>query len=306
MTPSLVAQPAGPPKTKFTIASDARVSARLVGLGLPLPRLPGPSNCLTRVTPDKADVSRKLPATPGKHPGSSSLLKNERLSGCLGSQRWTARGIDSMHIDPKSSATRAWRQSRSPSPSLSRRALDQTAHSDQVVGRHAQGECPVAQPEPSDLHLAQPSRTFDPAKGMLDCFSPSLADLVTWMSSGPAVDGTASAWVRVLSNVRCEALLSGGGHESPRVIRLVRTYGRSQVARYVGQKLDRGLAFGVAVRFGGLAPDHQSIAVFDHHVAQVTEPSLHPVRFPIEPSLRICGGSMSVVASLLTAEIALA
>jgi hypothetical protein len=36
MTPSLVAQPASPPRTTFTIASDARVSARLVGLGLPL------------------------------------------------------------------------------------------------------------------------------------------------------------------------------------------------------------------------------------------------------------------------------
>ena len=59
MTPSLVAQPASPPRTKFTIASDARVSARLVGLGLPLPRLPGPSNSQTRVKPDKADVGMR-------------------------------------------------------------------------------------------------------------------------------------------------------------------------------------------------------------------------------------------------------
>src|SRR3954452_22207369 len=89
----------------------------------------------------------------------------------------------------------------------------QLGEADQVVGGRGEGETPSDTLEPTMAGLAQTTRDFDPAEGLLDALADTLAQGIAGVAGRAAIDGRGAVG-RVLGHMRGDVHLPQLRHVS--------------------------------------------------------------------------------------------
>ena len=99
------------------------------------------------------------------------------------------------------------------------------SHPYQIVSSHGEQHLESNPRHASELGLTYRSDGLSPAEDLLDAFAYDLADLVAGMAGGSRVDGRAALACDVLCHVGNDPQRTKVGHETLRVIGLVRPQG---------------------------------------------------------------------------------
>ena len=126
--------------------------------------------------------------------------------------------------------------------------------------------------------------------------------LVAGMAGGSRVDGRAALACDVLCHVGNDPQRTKVGHETLRVIGLVRPKGESRT-RDAGQHLDSRLTLAPASSLGHYRVDHQTVTVIHQYMPGVTKLRRVSVALAVHPCLRISGRFVGVVLTRLTTEV---
>ena len=176
------------------------------------------------------------------------------------------------------------------------------SHPYQIVSSHGEQHLESNPRHASELGLTYRSDGLSPAEDLLDAFAYDLADLVAGMAGGSRVDGRAALACDVLCHVGNDPQRTKVGHETLRVIGLVRPKGESRT-RDAGQHLDSRLTLAPASSLGHYRVDHQTVTVLHQYMPGVTKLRRVSVALAVHPCLRISGRFVGVVLTRLTTEV---
>src|SRR5450432_7108 len=147
--------------------------------------------------------------------------------------------------------------------------------------------------------LPHQSDSLHPAKALFDAFPFLLADRVAAMPRRSGINRAATVALRVLCYVRGDLHMPALGHEIPRVVTFVGTYGDLMVARYLFQHSHRRSSLCQTIGGKHFRVHNQSVAVLCQQVAVIAQLSFLAAALARQQRVGIRGGFVSLVAPLL-------
>src|SRR5437660_10152356 len=152
-------------------------------------------------------------------------------------------------------------------PDLHRRSCGgQVSHSHQIVGGTGEGEDPIYFADSAMPQLAQPCDRLQPAKAFFDPLPLSLADGITRMPRGAAINRAAAAPSQVLRHVRRYSQIPALGYKPEGVKPLVSTHTHRLRARKFLQHDQRRLPFRFTVASDDYVIDTRPVSLSHHQV----------------------------------------
>src|SRR5512142_25232 len=186
-----------------------------------------------------------------------------------------------------------------PSRKLLLHSRYEPSHPYQVVDRQREGKHPPDPYDPSMASLSHQAHRLQPPEDLLHPLALSLADLVSGVSGGAVVQGTALFLRHVRGHLHraqfpykvshVEVLVGSQGHPMIAFNLITHHYGRFSFRR--------------PPRLAQQALHHQTVSVFHQHMPQIAELGLLPLGFLIEPGLGVGGGLVRIVAPLLAPKL---
>jgi hypothetical protein len=158
----------------------------------------------------------------------------------------------------------------------------QMAHTHQVVGHAGEVEDPRHFAHSAMPHFAQPRRRLQPAETFLDAFPLALADLVSRVPGGAAINRDAARTRMVLRPMRRHPQVPVLRHKPARIESLVAAYRHRLCARHSLQHEQRGVALRRAVGLQSFRIHDQPVPVFHQQMPAVTQ--LRVLPWPLRAS----------------------
>ncbi len=190
-------------------------------------------------------------------------------------------------------------------PSLFRSSRDSGRHreghsskSHQVARGQGQLELLVDAPQAAKHGLPYPADRLAPAEVLLDPLAHDLAQAITRMPCGTAIDGAATVPRVVAGDVGRDIPLATGCYEVDCVVGFVGANAApTRRGRHCLEHRHRGAALAESVRMGDHGADHQAIAVLHQRMALVAQRCRRIVALAEETGVRIGGARVGVVAA---------
>ena len=179
----------------------------------------------------------------------------------------------------------------------------QVAHAHQIVGGAGQGEDPVHFAHPAMANLPHERDRLQPAEAFFDPFPLLLADGVTRVPRGAAINRAAPASSQVLRHVWRHAQMAALLHKPERVEPSVTAHRQRLRAGKPLHHDQRRIAFRRTVRLKDFRVHDQSVAVLHQQVPAVTQPGLLPLAFARQQRVGIGLGLVGFVRALLPAKV---
>jgi hypothetical protein len=179
----------------------------------------------------------------------------------------------------------------------------QVSHSHQVVSRAGQSKDPVHFAHPAMPNLPHERYRLQPAEAFFDSFPLLLADGVTRMPRGAAINRAAPASSQVLRHLRRHAQMAALLHKTERVEPFVAAHRQRLRAGKPLHHDQRRIAFRCPVRLEDFRVYDQSVAVLHQQISAVTQPGLLPLAFARQQRLGIGLGLVGLVRALLPVKV---
>src|SRR5215471_6862222 len=145
----------------------------------------------------------------------------------------------------------------------------QISDSDQIVSRGRELKDPTYQPEPAMTCLTQQPHGLQPTKDLFHSFALALTDRIARVTSRALVNGTTTASLIVLGDMRSHAARAQLSHEALRVISLVG--GQGHALFRLAQQPERRLAFCGAAGMRQLRVNHQTVPMLHQYVTLISQ-----------------------------------